>query len=86
MKNLQSTATERLLHKARAAMGLTTPYQLAEALKWPRRDVYKYERGEMIMGPSRMIDFSNKTGIPLEEVVMTAAGDEQARKTIPTNG
>ncbi len=68
------------------ARGLSTLYQLAIELEWPKNQLYRYAAGDVLMGPIRMEDFADKTGIPIEVIVRSAAKDERARKKNQTKG
>jgi hypothetical protein len=74
----EMTTTAELLDAAKTRLGLTSDYQLANALGWQKATVSNYRRRTRSMDLQQVADFHAKTGIPLEIVVNTCV--EEAKR------
>jgi predicted transcriptional regulator len=78
----EMTATAALLDTARNRLGLTSDYQLANALGWPNSTVSSYRTGRRAMELEQVVAFAGKTGIALEEVAKVAIEDRARIKAL----
>lgn len=79
MEDLRNALTADLIDAAKRRMGLDTDYKLAKALKWSQNNLTNYRTRGGSMDLIRAYEFSEVTGITLEEIARAARNDRAAR-------
>ncbi|WP_366524423.1 helix-turn-helix domain-containing protein [Sinimarinibacterium flocculans] len=77
---VKMSETAKILDRARQRLGLTSDNQLAQALGFSQSAVSSWRRGRSTFGVEYLCQFSERTGIPLVEVISAAAADTHARR------
>lgn len=70
-----------LLDRFQRERGLTSDYQAAKALGWATSTVSSYRTGRRAMDIQQALEFAEKSGIRLEDVVRAAVADRERLRT-----